>query len=96
MKTVSMTVRVTPEKKALYLSRELAKIEQRLAKLKEQFPSRQDCEQFTVDESRTCRDLQDEHCPRCRKTEVLAQKWKQAKAKRYNILKKICLLGSQH
>ncbi|AMO57526.1 hypothetical protein GZ77_14845 [Endozoicomonas montiporae] len=96
MKTVSMTVRVTPEKKALHLSRELAKIEQKLSKLKEQFPSRQDCEQVTADQSKTCRDRQGEHCPRCQKTEVLAEKWKQAKAKRYNILRKIRLLGSQH
>ena len=98
MKTVSMTVRVTPEQKALHLSQEYAEIERELAELKGQFPSRQDCLLVAEDpHSKTCRDIpQADYCPRCETTEPLAKKWKKVTARRYSTLKKIALLGSQH
>ena len=37
MKTVSMVVQVTPEQKALHLTKELAEVNQELSALKEQF-----------------------------------------------------------
>ncbi|MBO9495092.1 hypothetical protein J7438_13485 [Thalassotalea sp. G20_0] len=93
MKTVSMVVQVTPEKKALHLCQEYAEIQTELSELKAEFPPRSECEQITVDNRQTCRDLKIEHCPRCEATEPLAQEWHKLKARKSNVLKKIHALG---
>ncbi len=93
MKTVSMVVRVTPEQKALHLTKELAEVNQELSALKEQFPPRSECGQVTNESRQTCRDLKIEHCPRCEAAEPLAQEWHKLKARKSNVLKKIHALG---
>ena len=82
MTTVTMTVRVTPEQKALHLAQEHSENERELAALKEQFPPRQDCLLVAEDShSKTCRDIpQTDYCPRCAVTEPLAKKWKKAES----------------
>lgn len=93
MKTVSMIVQVTPEKKALHLCQEYAEVQAELSELKAEFPPRSECEQITEDNRQTCRDLKIKHCTRCEATEPLAQEWHKLKARKSNVLKKIHALG---
>ena len=90
-----MTIQVTPEQKALHLCSGLAEIDRELEQIKYQIPPRSECVQVQDGEqSRTCRELEVEFCPRCETTEPLAQQWQKLKARRYSTLKKMRALGS--
>lgn len=97
MTTVSMTIRVTPEQKALHLCAELAAVSEELNDLKEQFPPRGGC--LLVGEGKagkTCREQQAELCPRCEFTEPLAKQWQKVKGRQRNTIRKIVTLGKKH
>ena len=96
----TITTQVTAGDKALILAGRLHKAGEELTAIKEQFPSRKECETYIEHGIGTCRDTEGvkpaDYCERCQVTEELATEWSKAKQDHYRIRKQLEALGKKY
>lgn len=93
----TITIKVTPEQKALYLAGELGLANEAMKVLRRKFPARSNCDNQN-DDGRVCRERidvdPDDYCERCELTEELSRDWAELRKRKYSAIQKLSKLAA--